>query len=256
MRQGEGRAQNTGTLKLRRADAKPSKAWFKGRPAIFRFAIDGRRKRNVVVQVKRKGSDPAIVRRYVIKGVAPARHPHVDWDGRVDGGKRYARQGAYKFKVRAKHGGAAITKDAAGKPKAGFFKHKFPVRGAHSYGDGLGAGRGHRGVDIFAAAGRRSRPRAPVESSTRPTRAPAPATTSSSTARAPARTTSTCTCSGASPLRAGDQVRTGQRIGLVGESGNAQGCHLHFELWGAPGWYEGGEFVDPVPRMRAWDRWS
>jgi murein DD-endopeptidase MepM/ murein hydrolase activator NlpD len=61
---------------------------------------------------------------------------------------------------------------------------------------------------------------------------------------------------GASPLSEGEKVRTGQRIGQVGESGNASGCHLHFELWSAPGWYTGGEVVDPVPRMRAWDRWS
>ena len=150
---GDGGRGNKGKLKLLRADAKPSTAWFKGRPATFQFAIDGRRKRNVVVQVKRKGNDPAIVRHYVIKKVRPGDTRTIDWDGRVDGGKRYARQGNYKFKVRAKHGAAAVTKGAAGKAKAGFFMHKFPIRGAHTYGDGLGAGRDHRGVDVFARCG-------------------------------------------------------------------------------------------------------
>jgi murein DD-endopeptidase MepM/ murein hydrolase activator NlpD len=53
------------------------------------------------------------------------------------------------------------------------------------------------------------------------------------------------------PLEAGDQVAAGQPIGLVGDTGDAEGCHLHFELWTAPGWYEGGEPIDPLPMLRA-----
>jgi hypothetical protein len=142
-----------GKLRLLRADAKPSKAWFKGRPATFRYAIAGHRRRDIVIQVKRKGQDPKIVRRFERKDVRPRRTHTVDWDGRVDGGRKYARQGSYKFKVRAKRGPAAEARNAAGKPRAGFFKHKFPVRGPHTYGDGLGAGRGHRGADVFARCG-------------------------------------------------------------------------------------------------------
>lgn len=57
-----------------------------------------------------------------------------------------------------------------------------------------------------------------------------------------------------SPFRRGDKVATGQRIGAVGDSGNARGCHLHFELWSAPGYYEGGRPFDPLPALKAWDR--
>lgn len=57
----------------------------------------------------------------------------------------------------------------------------------------------------------------------------------------------------ASPLRRGDRVVTGQRIGAVGDSGNARGCHLHFELWSGPGYYEGGRPFDPLPALRLWD---
>jgi murein DD-endopeptidase MepM/ murein hydrolase activator NlpD len=56
-----------------------------------------------------------------------------------------------------------------------------------------------------------------------------------------------------SPLRRGDRVATGQRIGAVGDSGNARGCHLHFELWSAPGYYEGGRPFDPLPALKLWD---
>ena len=42
-------------------------------------------------------------------------------------------------------------------------------------------------------------------------------------------------------------------VGAVGETGNAQGCHLHFEIWSAPGWYDGGKPFDPLPQLQAWD---
>jgi murein DD-endopeptidase MepM/ murein hydrolase activator NlpD len=51
----------------------------------------------------------------------------------------------------------------------------------------------------------------------------------------------------------GVQVSTGQPIGYVGETGDATGCHLHFELWAAPGWYTGGAPFDPLPALLAWD---
>jgi murein DD-endopeptidase MepM/ murein hydrolase activator NlpD len=50
----------------------------------------------------------------------------------------------------------------------------------------------------------------------------------------------------------GDRVRTGQRLGAIGATGNAAsvGCHLHFEL------HVRGRPVDPAPHLRAWDGWS
>jgi murein DD-endopeptidase MepM/ murein hydrolase activator NlpD len=54
------------------------------------------------------------------------------------------------------------------------------------------------------------------------------------------------------PGRRGERVLEGQRVGAVGETGNAAGigCHLHFELRvrGVP--------VDPAPYLRRWDRYS
>jgi murein DD-endopeptidase MepM/ murein hydrolase activator NlpD len=59
-----------------------------------------------------------------------------------------------------------------------------------------------------------------------------------------------------SPLKVGTQVKTGQRIGSVGTTGRSSACHLHFEIWSAPGWYQGGTFTNPTPLLRNWDRYS
>jgi murein DD-endopeptidase MepM/ murein hydrolase activator NlpD len=50
----------------------------------------------------------------------------------------------------------------------------------------------------------------------------------------------------------GQRVFTGERVGAVGETGNARtvGCHLHFEI------HVDGRPVDPQPALRRWDRYS
>ena len=49
----------------------------------------------------------------------------------------------------------------------------------------------------------------------------------------------------------GEKVRAGRRLGSVGQTGNAWDCHLHFEIWTAPGWYRGGRAIDPKPFLRS-----
>ncbi len=50
----------------------------------------------------------------------------------------------------------------------------------------------------------------------------------------------------------GERVWEGERVGAVGETGNARtvGCHLHFEI------HVHGVPVNPEPALRRWDRYS
>lgn len=55
-----------------------------------------------------------------------------------------------------------------------------------------------------------------------------------------------------SPVHRGERVWTGQRVGAVGETGNARnvGCHLHFEI------HAQDHLIDPEPSLRRWDTYS
>jgi murein DD-endopeptidase MepM/ murein hydrolase activator NlpD len=50
----------------------------------------------------------------------------------------------------------------------------------------------------------------------------------------------------------GQTVPANTVIGVVGQTGDATACHLHFELWTPPGWYNGGKAVDPLPYLKQW----
>jgi murein DD-endopeptidase MepM/ murein hydrolase activator NlpD len=50
----------------------------------------------------------------------------------------------------------------------------------------------------------------------------------------------------------GERVWAGERVGVVGETGNARtvGCQLHFEI------HVNGVPVNPKPALERWDSWS
>jgi murein DD-endopeptidase MepM/ murein hydrolase activator NlpD len=139
--------------------------------------------------------------------------------------------------------------------------HVFPVRGAHDYGGagalfGTGrAGHSHQGHDVFAACGV---PLVAARGGTVQVRGYHAAAGNYLVIDGEGTETDYAYMhlEQRSPFRKGDAVATGQRIGSVGDSGNARGCHLHLELWSGPGWYEGGRPIDPLRALKAWDSWS
>jgi murein DD-endopeptidase MepM/ murein hydrolase activator NlpD len=244
-----------GKLELNLSNARPRKAYLLGSPAVFRYEVAGTQERDVTVEVVSKSSR-AVVARFERPNVAPKVEQQVSWGGRMSAGGM-APQGEYRFRVLSADGAAADTSHADGKPDAGFYAHKFPVRGRHTYGDSIGAGRGHRGQDVFASCGTRM--------------VAAHAGTVQSVGYDGGGGGNYLVIDGKhtkfdyvymhlqgrAAVREGSKVKTGEYIGKVGDTGNAVGCHLHFELWSAPGWYEGGHFMHSVTRnLKRWDRWS
>jgi murein DD-endopeptidase MepM/ murein hydrolase activator NlpD len=129
----------------------------------------------------------------------------------------------------------------------------FPVRGPHTYGDGMGAGRDHQGVDVMAKCGRPIVSVYPGKVQTRDYHGAA-GNYVVIDGEGKLRDTVYMHLTQPSKLRKRQHVDAGEVIGRVGQTGNASACHLHFEMWSNPGYYEGGQAVDPEPYLRDWDR--
>lgn len=206
--------------------------------------------------------DGAVIQGWPL-ALAPGVVSSVVWDGRVAGAPQPP--GRYEFRVLdgAPVAGAVAAAAPATLASAPFdlVDHKFPVRGAHTYGEGeaaFGAGRDghtHEGHDVFARCGTPLvAARGGVVKLNRFEKAAGNYVVIDGEGtdidyvymhlRDP------------SPLPKGTRVLTGQAIGHVGDTGVARGCHLHFELWSGPGWYTGGAAFDPLPALRAWDAYS
>jgi murein DD-endopeptidase MepM/ murein hydrolase activator NlpD len=135
----------------------------------------------------------------------------------------------------------------------------FPIKGPHDLGrsatNRFGGGRGHDGQDMFAACG------TPVVASQggkirKAGFHPVGGNFIVLTEQQTGLDAVYMHLAHRPRLHARENVETDQRIGSVGDTGNADGCHLHFELWTAPGWYRGGEPIDPLPTLQHWDRLS
>jgi murein DD-endopeptidase MepM/ murein hydrolase activator NlpD len=140
------------------------------------------------------------------------------------------------------------------------FDHEFPIRGDHSYGDRFGVprsgGRVHEGQDMWASCGS---PLIAARGGTVQAKGYSSALYGhyvTIDGAANDRDYFYAHLAGSSPLAKGDRVRTGQRIGAVGKTGNArgEGCQLHFELW--PSGWRNGHPADPLYDLRRWDGWS
>jgi murein DD-endopeptidase MepM/ murein hydrolase activator NlpD len=234
------------------------------RGAQLTYVLHGASPAQVVVEVVRT-ADGVTIARWTTPAVAPETPQTVSWDGMAGG--RVQREGRYHFRVSAQdQAGATATSSqvAPGPADAGapgafvLLRQIFPIRGPHRYGTGaaaFGGPRGHQGQDTFAACGT-------------PLVAARGGTVQFADYQARAGNYLVIDDEGTdvddvymhlrdAPLvKEGERVYTGQLIGYVGDTGDAQGCHLHFEIWSAPGWYDGGSPFDPLPSLQAWDRHS
>ncbi len=229
-----------------------------GTPVVF----GARRKASVTAQVSAAGrvtaevadGAGAVVTTFSREASGPG-EVLLRWNGRV--GRRPARQGTYLVRL----GEGPIARTSAASPDAPFeFRHHvFPIRGKHDLGrspaNRFGGGRGHQGQDMFARCG------TPVIAA-QGGRVAFVGFHSAAGHYIVIRGTGSgedyvyMHLRDAPRFSEGDRVATGQRIGAVGATGRADGCHLHFELWTKPGWYRGGEAYDPLAKLREWDSWS
>jgi murein DD-endopeptidase MepM/ murein hydrolase activator NlpD len=148
-------------------------------------------------------------------------------------------------------GGGATTTAAPATTSSGVF----PVRGRHTFGDGIGAGRGHQGQDILAKCGK-------------PVVAALSGRVSYVSYQAAAGNYLVIHGAKRQPdtvymhllhrasVRSGERVAAGDQLGLVGQTGDATACHLHFEMWSTPGWEKGGSLLNPLPYLKRWDHSS
>jgi murein DD-endopeptidase MepM/ murein hydrolase activator NlpD len=134
-------------------------------------------------------------------------------------------------------------------PATALPRQVFPIRGPHEYWAGFGDGRGHQGADIGAACG------TPLVAA-----AAGKITMSEYHPRAgnylvidlksTDQDLAYMHMTELTTLKVGTTVSAGQVVGFTGDSGNASGCHLHFELWEGE-YYGGGAPVDPIPFLKA-----
>jgi murein DD-endopeptidase MepM/ murein hydrolase activator NlpD len=203
-----------------------------------------------------------VVQSFLPTGVPPNTTQSIAWNGTgLDG--RPVPGGWYVFRLSTPEGQPLARATASAEPNLGVavYDSVFPIRGPHDYGGAAGrfgaqrAGHTHQGQDIMAACGTKLV-------------AARGGTVQYSGYQGAAGNYIVIDQKGSgednaymhlaapSPLVTGARVGTGQYIGNVGDTGDAQGCHLHFEVWSAPGWYEGGQPYDPLPLLKAWDKYS
>jgi murein DD-endopeptidase MepM/ murein hydrolase activator NlpD len=240
-----------------------TKAYFDARPAVtFMYRVSGATPTSVTVDLV-SGTDASVVKTWTPPTPAPGAVQKISWSGRI--GSAAAPPGRYSFRLTAAGADGVQARSAQAidvdRDSFNLYDHVFPIRGKHDFG-GSGArfgsgrsGHSHQGQDVFAECGTRLLAARGGRVQYRGYHAAAGnylvidgAGTDIDYAY--------MHLAAPSPFGAGDRVYTGQLIGAVGETGNAHGCHLHFEMWGAPGWYDGGRPFDPLPSLTTWDSWS
>jgi murein DD-endopeptidase MepM/ murein hydrolase activator NlpD len=259
-------APSAGALSLLTAETTPHKSFYFGYhyPKLTYTIGSSEPENDLQIDVVNAAGE--VVKTFYRENVAPNVPGKVRWDGTTDEG-RPAANGRYSFRISPQSATAAAP--AARKATASttlslgfaFYGYAFPILGAHEFGMGAGrfgaprAGHTHQGQDVMAACG------TPLVAARGGTVQYAGYEGNAGNyividGRGSPDDFMYAHLAEPSPLHTGETVRTGQPIGIVGETGDAVGCHLHFEIWDAPGWYEGGSPFDPLPYLQKWDAYS
>jgi murein DD-endopeptidase MepM/ murein hydrolase activator NlpD len=246
---------DSGAFKLKALAAKPRKTYFDGakKPKV-EYMFTNTKPTDVRIDVIDRKTDQ-VVDTFTKSAQEPNVEHTATWNGRVAGAKRSVAKGSFKFRV-GPESGTLESSDSAGFK---YYPFKFPVRGPHTYGDGVGApraGHTHEGQDVMADCGT-------TLQAARGGRVQYKDYQSAAgnyiviDGKSTGHDYAYMHLKKPSPLNKGDKVKTGEKIGVVGSTGDATGCHLHMEEWSAPGWYEGGTFLSAITRhLKKWDSWS
>jgi murein DD-endopeptidase MepM/ murein hydrolase activator NlpD len=255
---------SAGSLSLLSAQTAPRKSFYFGyRYPRLTYTIESDQPENDL-RLDVVNSAGEVVKTFYRENVAPGVASKVRWDGTTNEG-RPARNGRYSFRIGPQTASAPAARKAANASNLSlnfsFYGYAFPILGPHEFGMGAGrfgaarSGHTHQGQDVMAACG------TPLVAARGGTVQYAGYEGNAGNyividGRGTPNDFMYAHLAEPSPLHTGETVRTGQPIGVVGDTGDAQGCHLHFEMWGAPGWYEGGSPFDPLPYLEKWDAYS
>ena len=243
---------NSSEFKLGSAEATPRRSFFDAaRGPRVSYAFTGGGPTDVRIEVVNR-TTKATVASFVDAAAEPNTTNVAVWDGRTSTGA-VAENGRYRFRIGSAAGGTA---KATAKTAFGYHKFRFPIAAKHRFGDGFGAGRDHQGQDVFARCGTKMRAARGGRVQVSDVH-PAAGNYVVIDGKGTGADHLYAHMLKPSPLAERTRVRTGQVVGFVGQSGNASGCHLHFEVWSAPGYYEGGAAMPSVGTMlKTWDGWS
>ncbi|HKB50251.1 MAG TPA: peptidoglycan DD-metalloendopeptidase family protein [Solirubrobacterales bacterium] len=259
-------APSDGALSLVSAKTWPRKSFYYGvsNPRL-RYEIGSDQATNDL-RIDLVADSGEVMKSFYRNDVAPGTPDSVRWDGTTGEG-RPAPSGHYSFRIVPQAGGQLPRRASSSASSASLslsfdlYGYAFPILGAHDYGGAAGrfgaarSGHTHEGQDVMAKCGT-------------PLIAARGGRVQYSGYQGAAGNYIVIDGKGTSfdmaymhllepsPLQEGMTVRTGEPIGVVGQTGDATACHLHFEIWTAPGWYEGGSPIDPLPYLQEWDSYS
>jgi murein DD-endopeptidase MepM/ murein hydrolase activator NlpD len=259
-------APTAGTLSLISAKTWPRKSFYYGvRNPRLSYEIGSDQPSNDL-RIDVVSASGETVASFYRNDIAPKAPDSVRWDGTTADGHP-ATNGRYSFRIVPQAGGRVARRassSSSAEPLSlsfALYGYAFPVLGAHDFGDAAArfgaprSGHTHQGQDVMAKCGT-------------PLVAARGGTVQYSGYEGAAGNYIVVDGKGTgfdmaymhllepSPLQEGMTVRTGEPIGVVGQTGDATACHLHFEIWTAPGWYEGGSPIDPLPYLERWDEYS